>query len=58
MLAPYDSTQPDRAAVDALSGDTVLEFDQLEFPTPGPIALQAHSDGRWTQYKQIKVRRI
>ena len=40
------------------NGDTVLEFDQLEFPTPGPIALQAHSDGRWTQYKQIKVRRI
>lgn len=40
------------------NGDTVLEFDKLEFPTPGPIALQAHSDGRWTQYKQIKVRRI
>jgi hypothetical protein len=40
------------------NGDAVLEYDQLEFPTPGPIALQAHSDGRWTQYKQINVRRI
>jgi thioredoxin 1 len=26
MLAPYDSTQPDRADIDSLRGDTVLEF--------------------------------
>ena len=48
----------DNSVLVRCNGDTVLEFDQLEFPTPGPIALQAHSDGRWTQYKQIKVRRI
>jgi thioredoxin 1 len=26
MLPPYDSTQPSREAVDALPGDTVVEF--------------------------------
>jgi hypothetical protein len=41
-----------------VNGDTVLEYDGLELPTAGPIALQAHSGGRWTQYKHIHVRRI
>ena len=39
-------------------GCTVLEYDGLQLPSPGPISLQAHSDGRWTQYKQIQVRPI
>ena len=40
------------------NGETVLEYDGLQLPSPGPISLQAHSDGRWTQYKQVQVRRI
>jgi hypothetical protein len=41
-----------------INGDTVLEYEGLELPAAGPIALQAHSAGRWTQYKHIQVRRI
>ena len=41
-----------------VNGDTVLEYDGLELPAAGPIALQAHDPGRWTEYKHIHVRRI
>ena len=40
------------------NGDTVLEYEGLQLPSPGPISLQAHSDGRWTQYKKIQIRPI
>ena len=48
----------DRACLVRVNGDTVLEYDRLELPSPGPIALQAHDVGRWTEYKHIRVRRI
>jgi len=42
-----------------INGDTVLEHDGLEANRPpGPIALQAHDVGRWTEYKHILVRKI
>jgi len=42
-----------------INGDTVLEYDTLEPNRPaGPIALQAHDTGRWTEYKHVLVRRI
>jgi hypothetical protein len=42
-----------------VNGDTVLEHDGLEPNRPaGPIALQAHDTGRWTEYKHVLVRRI
>jgi hypothetical protein len=42
-----------------INGDTVLEYDRLEGNrSAGPIALQAHDVGRWTEYKHILVRRI
>lgn len=40
------------------NGDTVLEHDGLVAPNIGPIGLQAHDPGRWTEYKHIRVRRI
>jgi 3-keto-disaccharide hydrolase len=40
------------------NGDTVLEYDGLVTPNEGPIALQAHDAGRWTEYKHILVRRL
>ena len=40
------------------NGDTVLEHDGLVSPNVGPIGLQAHDPGRWTEYKHILVRRI
>ena len=41
-----------------INGETVLEYDRLENLEEGPIELQAHDAGRWTEYKQILVRRI
>lgn len=40
------------------NGETVMEYDGLVSPNPGPIGLQAHDPGRWTEYKHIRVRRI
>ena len=40
------------------NGDTVLEYQGLELPVPGPIALQAHGPGRWTEFKHVQVRRL
>jgi hypothetical protein len=41
-----------------INGDTVLEYDRLELAGPGPIGLQAHGPGHWTEYKHIQIRRI
>jgi hypothetical protein len=41
-----------------INGDTVMEYDRLENLDEGPIELQAHDAGRYTDYKQILVRRI
>ncbi len=40
------------------NGDTILEYEGLELPTEGPIALQAHGPGRWTEFKHVHVRRL
>ena len=48
----------DNACLVRVNGDTVLEYEGLELPVAGPIALQAHDLGRWTEYKHIHVRRI
>jgi hypothetical protein len=41
-----------------INGETVLEHDRLENLQEGPIELQAHDNGRYTEYKQILIRRI
>ena len=41
-----------------VNGDTVLEYDRLENLSEGPIELQAHAPGKWTEFKEILVRRI
>ncbi len=48
----------DRSCLVRVNGDTVLEYDGLDLSTPGPIALQAHGPGKWTEYKHIQVRRL
>ena len=48
----------DATCVVRVNGDTVLEYDKLENLNAGPIALQAHDIGRWTEYKHIRVRSI
>jgi hypothetical protein len=48
----------DGTCVVRANGDTVLEYEGLDLPVAGPIALQAHGPGRWTEFKHIEVRRL
>jgi hypothetical protein len=41
-----------------VNGDTVLEYDNLDRLDEGNIELQAHSQGRWTEFKDIRLRRL
>ena len=41
-----------------INGDTVLEYDRLENLREGPIELQAHENGKWTEYKHLVIRRL
>ena len=35
-----------------------MEYDRIENMNAGPIALQAHDIGRWTEYKHIFIRPV
>jgi hypothetical protein len=48
----------DAACLVRINGETVTEYGRLENLDEGPIELQAHDAGRYTEYKQIVVRRI
>ena len=48
----------DAACLVRINGETVLEYDRLENLEEGPIELQAHDPGRWTEYKHLLVRRL
>ena len=48
----------DNTCLCRVNGETVMEYDRLENLEEGPIELQAHDAGRWTEYKHILVRRI
>lgn len=54
----YQMRVKDAACLVRINGDTVLDYDRLENLEAGPIELQAHDAGKWTEYKQIKIRRI
>ena len=41
-----------------INGENVLEYDQLENLAEGSIELQAHAPGKWTEFKQVRVRRL
>ena len=67
--ATYPRIEPERwwlfqlrvekgACIVRANGDTILEYEGLEMPADGPIALQAHGPGRWTEFKQIRIRRL
>jgi hypothetical protein len=48
----------DASCLVRINGETVMEYDRLDNLEEGPIELQAHDAGRYTQYKHILVRRI
>ena len=41
-----------------INGDTVLEYDQLDNLEEASIQLQAHAPGKWTEFKQVRLRRL
>lgn len=41
-----------------INGDTVLEYDRLQDVDEGHIELQAHQPGTWTEFKDIRIRRL
>jgi hypothetical protein len=48
----------DNTCLVRINGETVMEYDRLENLEEGPIELQAHDAGKFTDYKHILVRRI
>ena len=41
-----------------INGDTVCEYDRLDNLDEGSIELQAHRPGYWTEFKQIRIKRL
>jgi hypothetical protein len=41
-----------------INGETVMEYDKLDNLDEGCIELQAHRQGYWTEYKNIRVKRL
>lgn len=55
---PFQLLVKDRACMVRINGDTVMEYDQLENLAEGSIELQAHRAGYWTQFKDIRIKRV
>lgn len=41
-----------------VNGETIMEYHDLEQLNAGKIMIQAHQNGRWIEYKQIRVRSL
>jgi hypothetical protein len=55
---PFQLIVKDRNCLVRVNGDTVMEYAGLDNLEEGSIALQAHAPGRWTEFKQIQIKRI
>ena len=41
-----------------INGENVMEYDQMDNLEEGSIELQAHQTGRWTEFRDIRVKKI
>ena len=41
-----------------VNGDTVMEHRGLKNLQAGPVMLQAHQQGKWIEYQEVKIRRL
>jgi hypothetical protein len=55
---PFYLLVQDNHCLVRINGDTVCEYDRLENLDEGSIELQAHRLGYWTEFKQIRVKRL
>lgn len=54
----YQMWVKDRWCLVRINGENVLEYDNLENLSSGPVELQAHQAGRWTEFKHIRIKRL
>jgi hypothetical protein len=45
-----------RKALVRINGETVMEYDKLEWTESGHIMIQAHQNDHWIEYKHITVK--
>jgi hypothetical protein len=55
---PMQLIVKDAMCVVRINGETVLEYGKLENLEEGSIELQAHQNGSWQEFKDIRVKRI
>jgi hypothetical protein len=55
---PFHMIVQDRKCVVRVNGDLVTEYDALENLQEGYIELQAHRQGYWIEYKDIRIKRL
>jgi len=48
----------DRYCMVRINGDTILEYDKLDHLEEGRIEMQAHTRGRWLEYKHLRIKRL
>ncbi len=48
----------DKYCLVRITGENVMEYDALENLDEGHIELQAHQAGRWTEFKDVRIRKI
>jgi hypothetical protein len=55
---PFHLIVKDYHCLVRINGETVCEYDQLENLEEGSVELQAHRAGYWTEFKQIRIKRL
>ena len=55
---PYHMIVKDRKCLVRVNGDLVMEYDALDNLNEGFIELQAHRQGYWLEYKDVRIKRL
>jgi hypothetical protein len=55
---PFHLIVQGKRCIVRVNGDTVVDYDQLDNLDEGHIELQAHRSGYWTEYKDIRIKRL
>lgn len=55
---PMQLIVKDRNCIVRINGETVMEYATLDNLEEGSIELQAHQNGTWQEFKQVRIKRI
>ncbi len=53
---PFQLRVHDASCMVRINGETVMQYDRLDNLETGHVELQAHRQGYWTEYKQIRIK--